>query len=620
MTGCRKRYMACILLLLTGLCACADQKTTGLEGENKFSLGNAVSQEKTGIEIWEKEWEENALESFGRYYVKLVQSGRLEELEEYVISVKLDLNEAALLSGYDALSHFGGFPEGKYNAREVFVLQADIDGDGDEDIIEYGMDNYLTFIHETSSMSIYRNDGDDFELVYLQPRFDENNIIPTNGWLVVIQYEGETFLVFRERYDIRTDHTRIYWMNGWDLAGRLYLYNHSDHKVAIEQLAYQDGYEGLAEQICADAAKIEEGSGNLIVSFDPAYQQVPLPMREERYGSGACFWGSAEECVAGMLLNEEAGENFASFLSDYEERSGGSCEVDGEGIIESMTECGWQIFRCDINNDGKEEIYIKKVDRPTAISWSDEQRKYSYVFLDSGENYGKHADEVNVLQYYMESGGEAIDFENMCGLDIWNRDLAPRMFWVEKVGDRNITLVFYQGENRWEFEIVGYDIEDGHYTEVLEIAGHAVVDCGGWCEWKEGENGGRFPYGVRIAYEESEQPKLYGMEDEEKQDTINQAIADLIQEEAEQGILAGHYAEKYGYAGYTLLKATEDEIIMDYGYEWRNEEGISHFSSFIFCVNIETTECEILFKEDDDYLLTNGDIFLFDEWFDDNRW
>lgn len=60
--------------------------------------------------------------------------------------------------------------------------------------------------------------------------------------------------------------------------------------------------------------------------------------------------------------------------------------------------------------------------------------------------------------------------------------------------------------------------------------------------------------------------------------------------------------------------------IMDYGYEWRNEEGISHFSSFIFSVNIETTECEILFKEEDDYLLTNGDIFLLDEWFDDNRW
>lgn len=72
-----------------------------------------------------------------------------------------------------------------------------------------------------------------------------------------------------------------------------------------------------------------------------------------------------------MLLDEGVGENYASFLSDYEIWFGGSREMDEEGIIESMTECGWQIFQCDINNDGEEEIYIKKVDRPVVLSWDE---------------------------------------------------------------------------------------------------------------------------------------------------------------------------------------------------------------------------------------------------------
>lgn len=618
MTGFRKWFMVCILLILAGLCACADQKTADLGEENNSSAYNTASTEKTGIEIWEKEWEENALESFGRYYVKLVQSDRLEELEEHIISVRLDLNEAALLGEYDALSHFEGFSEGKYNAREIFVLQADIDGDGDEDIIEYGMDNYLTFIHETSSISIYRNNGDDFELMYLQPRFDETYFhVSVPCRVEVVRYGEETFLVFRKNGNLITGSVEIFWIHGWDLAGKMRLISHFEQKVAVEQVTCLDGYGELAEEICANAAEIKGAGGNMIVSYSPMLQESP-PVREKGYGSGACFWGSAEECVAGMLLDEGMGENYVSFLSDYEAWSGGSREMDEEGIIESMTECGWQIFRCDINNDGEEEVYIKNVDRPVVLSWDESQKKYLAVFLDSDEKYGRHADEENVLQYYMQSGGEEIDFWDMCGLDIWNRDLAPRMFWVEEAGGRNITLVFYQGKNQWEFEIVGYDIEGSHYTEVLKVAGHAVVDCGGWCEWKERESGGRFPYGVRIAYEESEQPKLYGMEDEEKQDAINEAIAAMVCEEAEHGILSEHYEQKYGYARYTLLRATEDEIIMDYGYEWRDEEGILRTNHFIFSVDIETNDCDILFRMDYDYLLERGD--RFDEWFDNNRW
>lgn len=381
MTRFRRWILVCMLLLFAGLCACADQKTADVREENNSSAYNTASTEKTGIEIWEKEWDENALESFGRYYVKLVQSDRLEELEEHVISVRLDLNEAALLGEYDALSHFEGFSEGKYNAREVFVLRADIDGDGNEDIIEYGMDNYLTFIHETSSISIYRNNGDDFELMYLQPRFDETYFhVSVPCRVEVVRYGEGTFLIFSPRDDLITGSVEIFWIHGWDVAGKM----------------------------------------RLITRFEQ------------------------------------------------------------------------------------------------------------------------------------------------------------------------------------------------------EAAGHAVGDCRGWCEWKEEESGGRFPYGVRIAYEESEQPKLYGMEDEEKQDAINEAIAAMVCEEAEHGILSGHYEQKYGYARYTLLRATEDEIIMDYGYEWRDEEGILRTNHFIFSVNIKTNDCEILLRMDYDDLLERGD--RFDEWFDDNRW
>ena len=57
---------------------------------------------------------------------------------------------------------------------------------------------------------------------------------------------------------------------------------------------------------------------------------------------------------------------------------------------------------------------------------------------------------------------------------------------------------------------------------------------------------------------------------------------------------------------------------MDYGYEWRNEEGILYTNHFIFSLNIETNDCDILLRMDYDYLLERGD--RFDEWFDDNRW
>lgn len=65
-----------------------------------------------------------------------------------------------------------------------------------------------------------------------------------------------------------------------------------------------------------------------------------------------------------------------------------------------------------------------------------------------------------------------------------------------------------------------------------------------------------------IAYEESERTTLYRMEDEEKQGVIIQTAADLIQEKSEKGIPEEDYADKYGYAGYTMLKVAENVIII----------------------------------------------------------
>ena len=508
--------------------------------------------------------EESALESFCDFYVRLLEAGREEELEPYVISRRLSDEEAAALGEeHEEVSYFGGFSEGEHNAKDVMVLEADFDNDGKMDILEYDVAN---FFPGTYSLTIYRMEGSEFVMKYSQPKFDDIG----SYWeadISVVCYKEEVFLLFKTGNDVMHIRTDVYWLSGWKLMGKCSIRGGaSDETVTIEYtLPSEEKYEILAEKICRDAPLITYRGESSIVSVSD------LLIVEKEEGLGEYFWGSAEEGLAELIIKDEADTNQISFVERYDGNSGITRETISEVGDYEMVYGFWalneQMFQSDINNDGEMEMYVKKV-----------VHRYP-------NDYGE-------LSYYLESGGQVVDFENMCGLDIWGQGLVPKMFWVEEVDERNITFFLYQSEDRWTFEIAGYDIQEGEYAEILKVRGHADVKCQYEYEWKKEGESGSLPYGVRMAYDDIEHVVIYGMQDKEKQQRINQSIEELLKQEIESGSLKEYYAEKEGFANYTLYRATKEEVVVDYEYIWFDDKADKYYSERCrFLIDISNGSC-----------------------------
>ncbi|MBD5550557.1 MAG: hypothetical protein HDQ96_05180 [Lachnospiraceae bacterium] len=541
------KFLAGILILALVLCGCScipeDKESDGLSSEESMT----------------KTMEESALESFCDFYVRLLEEGREEELEQYVISRRLSDEEAAAVGEeHKEVSYFRGFREGEHNAKDVMVLEADFDSDGKMDILEYDFDNGKT--HSACSLTIYRMEDGEFVMKYSQPKFDRMGYY-VDMKVSAVRYDGETFLLIETaRDDVMSIETDIYWLIDWELAGKCSVGGGASREtVTLEYvLPSEEGYRSLAEKICRDAPIITHGVENCIVS-------VSGVLTIEKSDIGGHFWGSAEEGLAELIINEEADMNQISFVERYDGNSGITRETISEVCDFDMVYRFWawnsQMFQSDINNDGRMEMYVK------------EKR-------------------ANELYYYMESGGRVVYFEDLCDLNIREQGLIPKMFWVEEVDERNITFLLYQSADRREFEIVGYDIQGREYTEVLKVGGHADVECQYEYEWKkEGESGG-LPYGVRMAYDDIEHVVLYGMQDEKRQEIINQKTEEQIRQEIESGSLQAHYAEKEGFANYTLYRATKGEVVVDYEYIWFDDKADKYYSERCsFLIDISNGNC-----------------------------
>ena len=113
------------------------------------------------------------LEEFGKQIEQMCREGRRAEIDNYVISESLSMEEAALLAEKEpALKHMKEYLN---LLDEVCILFADINNDGIEDIIEYApaQDRYDMISELSNRIYTYLgNENEEYKLVYSQPLFD----------------------------------------------------------------------------------------------------------------------------------------------------------------------------------------------------------------------------------------------------------------------------------------------------------------------------------------------------------------------------------------------------------------------------------------------------------------
>ncbi len=135
------------------------------------------------------------LETFSGYLEKLCREGHRSQLEQYVISRRLSLDEAAALA--ESIPHMAGDapPIPNIAAVGICVLAADVNGDGLEDVIEYApaQDD-----DGANMLAIYLQGKEgDYRLSCSQPLLDTN--IQWHAIIEVVKYKKNIYLLFIPR-------------------------------------------------------------------------------------------------------------------------------------------------------------------------------------------------------------------------------------------------------------------------------------------------------------------------------------------------------------------------------------------------------------------------------------
>lgn len=173
-----KRMSMVILTLIFALSAgCGKDGAEKENAEVPTIMGSVAESADDDIENLQEQAEEDresdgdglqpeehaALEQFGTYLEYLLKEGDPEELEQYMISETLTWDEAAEMADVSpAFAHFSSYGEYWFDSAAVFLLKADINGDGYQDIIEYLPDvgtNANSPYPQQYSLTIYTNDA-----------------------------------------------------------------------------------------------------------------------------------------------------------------------------------------------------------------------------------------------------------------------------------------------------------------------------------------------------------------------------------------------------------------------------------------------------------------------------
>lgn len=487
------------------------------------------------------------LEQFGTYLEYMLKEGDWEELEQYVISETLTWDEAAEMADVSpAFAHFSSYGEYWFDSAAVFLLKADINGDGYQDIIEYLPDvgtNANSPYPQQYSLTIYTNDaGQQYSVMYFQPYFAAAvSSYPTQ--IFVLQYEEETYLVFQIKYPAEEQMIVAYLIRDNTLAGQIALdYERTD--VTAEVTCCKNGMEEMAEELCGNAMEYCRDLWGDFLLLGNA--EKPILEGQEAY-----------EMLTGIAREEEAEYN-----SKYRAQSG----LDSLFIATIAGAGDLVLQQSDLDNDGKPEWYAK------AFGWLGMIDKRWHMFVyPTGELYGggKHEGERG-LKYNMVSQGQRTDFEQLCGLDIWSSDNIPQAFWVEQCGEENITFIKYYDKNYFTCFIEGYCIRDGSYETVLSIRYRPAISCDPQYEWHTVEEGREaLSYTVHLPVEKETPypyPVLYGLRDEKLQNTINQAMAELLQERIDNLLEGMEIPEKTFSQGAScnVLSAKKEQLVLKY--------------------------------------------------------
>lgn len=496
-----------------------------------------------------KTWEggEAVTREFGEYLKELVENDRWGELERYVISRVLTREEAAALADRSpAFANFAEYGEYFYSSGEAVIAEADVNGDGRPDIIEYLPDvGEARYVARSSRMqqnmlTVFEG-GEQTGVLYFQPWFDTP--FSSNGELLVAEYRENVFFLFRMGGEIA-----VYRMKDGKFTDRLRI-EAECRGAETETVECKDGFRKDAE-VLSDSVREYFGED----------------------GRSSLFMGSAE-----ILLDEDSGD-YTELGKISEEEAGEysrrySGQAGGKDVFFSPAAgySGAYICRCDIDNDGENELYAKAKDdlnlkMMTGNGW--------HAFM-TGELYGggRHEGKYG-LNYTMIQNGERTDFKEICGLDIWDGEETPQMFWVDKKECGNITYIQYEDTENWgRGRIEAYDIRDGNYEKVLEVRYMPVYSFEEEYE-KNRSKGGELSYAVRISVKGGA-AEIFGMGNRQLQERINSRIKSFLWEKLLERMNRGDAPLFDGQVECNVVRAEEKRLVLRflfvYGYE-----GVEH--------------------------------------------
>lgn len=542
-----------------------------------------------------------ALERFGRYLEELYREGRRTELDSLVISRRLSLKDAALLAEKSPLlEHIRSYEENELMiiTGGICLLAADVNGDGLEDLIEYGPDEEYRGSANMLNIYLGKEDGG-VGLSYSQPLFSTR--VQWNDIIEVARYGEETYLLFRDRsrgeyYSWEEEGVlAAYWLSDGRPMGKLNLdYICSDINVTITENAgaYDVGF--LTE--------------NRLSLYHVAYKlhcDVQCDWLGSRHGSGETeinSWERKQEEAfkeAYEVLCDRYVKKYRAQQQPYVEGWDGDPQVHYH--ITGMS----NMYECDLNNDGIMEKYLKGVKELWMYETGFSTIGYSMGLPHiTGEYYGIHEGR-NGLMYYIESEGEETDFLKMCGLDIWAGEMTPQYFWVEQTDRGNVTYITYQDGDEHRQRIEGYLIQGDMYERVICAEYVPELECR--VSYKVM---GKEPDGVDYLVHLAKDSKSFELEWEEEngqKGSINRNIRALLEEKMETVALQKGEDRERMTVYYHPIEATREQFVVDCMIFFNNPHNTSAMnctSYFRVSIDLITGECREI---DDEYSYWQND-------------